>query len=222
MADGQRRRELSALARQGRLIARGLVRGRSSPASDRVAVFVHGYLAAGPVFDPMRDMVERETGLVTLDFTYGPFGRFESVVDRFVAHVERHVPEEASISLVGHSLGGIIARAYLHERPGGVRVDRVLTIATPHAGTSAVRYIPGGPAAALRPESPVLSRLAARHEERRDIPHIAVIAGADRLCSPPESAGELSGAEVHRFDGVGHNEILFDPRVHDLVTRHLR
>jgi hypothetical protein len=30
------------------------------------------------------------------------------------------------------------------------------------------------------------------------------------------------GAEVHRFDGVGHNEILFDSRVHDVVTRHLR
>jgi triacylglycerol lipase len=191
-------------------------------AAPRVAVFVHGYLAGGPVFDPMRSRVETDLDLPTLDFTYGPFGRFESVLARFERHIDVHVKKGAQISLVGHSLGGIIARAYLHECEGGARVDRVLTIATPHGGTTSVRYLPGGPARALHPRSPILSRLAERHGERPDVRHVAVIAGADRVCSPPESAGELVGAEVHRFDGVGHNEILFDSRVHDVVTRHLR
>ncbi len=216
------RRELAAIARQGSLIARGLLRRPSLPPAERVAVFIHGYLAAGPVFDPLRTRVERDLDVPTLDFTYGPFGRFEDVLERFVAHVDAHVPEHATISLVGHSLGGIVARAFLHETAGGARVDRVLTIATPHAGTTAVRLLPGGPATALRPSSPILQRLDTHHAERSDVPHVAIIAGADRLCNPPESAGALVGAEVHRFDGVGHNEILYVPDVHDVVTRHLR
>jgi pimeloyl-ACP methyl ester carboxylesterase len=219
---GRRRRELAAIARQGSLIARGLLRQPAPIDAARVAVFVHGYLAAGPVFDPLRERVEAELEMPTLDFTYGPFGRFESVLDRFVEHVEAHVSADATISLVGHSLGGILARAFVHERSGGARVDRVLTIATPHAGTTSVRLLPAGPATALRPSSPVLERLARRHAERPDVRHVAIIAGADRLCNPPESAGALSGAEVHRFEGVGHNEIIFDARVHDVITRHLR
>ncbi len=219
---GERRRELAALARQGSLIARGLLRRPKAIEAERVAVFVHGYLAAGPVFDPLRERVERELGVVTLDFTYGPLGRFEAVLERFVAHVDAHVPKDAKISLVGHSLGGIVARAFVHETPFGDRVDRVLTIATPHAGTTAVRHLPAGPATVLRPGGAVLRRLDARHAERPDLRHVAIVAGADRLCNPPESAGALAGAEVHRVEGVGHNEILFHPRVHDLITRHLR
>jgi triacylglycerol lipase len=222
VANGRTRRELRALARQGRLIVGGLRRKPPHSEAGRVAVFLHGYLAAGPVFDPMRAFVENELGLPTLDFTYGPLGGFDSVLDRFVAHVDAHVRQDAQLSLVGHSLGGILARAYMHERPGGARVDRVLTIATPHEGTTSVRYLLTGPATALKPKSPVLVRLARQHRERPDVRHVAVIAGADQVCVPPESAGALSGAEVHRFDGVGHNEIIFDTRVHDLVTRHLR
>lgn len=213
---------MRALALQGRLIARGL---RRQPCAlgecERVIVFVHGFMAAGPVFDPMRDHVERATELPTVDFTYGPLASFEAIVDGFAEYVDRVVPRGARVSLVGHSLGGIVARWWLQEQGGASRADRVVTLATPHRGTDSARWWPGSVAAALRPGSPILERLA-EGRSRASIPHVAIVAGADLMCTPPSSAAAVEDAEVHWLDDLGHNEMLYDSRVHDIVVRATR
>ncbi len=210
-------REARALALQGRLILGALARRPRALAGARVAVFVHGYLAAGAVFDPMRAHVEKHLGIATLDFTYGPHLPFSRVVEKLASHVERHAPRGASVSLVGHSLGGIVARTYLHDH-GSARVDRIVTLATPHAGTRPARFAPGSQAATVRPDSSVLERLRRDCADTLHIPHIAVVAGQDRMCYPPESAAALEGAVVHRIDDLTHNEMLYDPRILKLVT----
>lgn len=217
-------REARALARQGSLMLRAIPRRRRRLDGERVVVFVHGFMAAGAVFDPMRTVVEDALGLPTLDYTYGPLATFEDVVSRLAAHVARHVPAHATLSLVGHSLGGIVARWYLHEHAQEHRVDRVITLATPHAGTLPARFAPTGiapQATVIRPGSEVLHRLRAHRERALHIPHVAIVAGQDKMCFPPESAAALEDAEVHRFDDLGHNEILYDPRVIELVARAL-
>ena len=196
-------------------------RPRALAECERVVVFVHGFMAAGPVFDPMREHVERETELPTIDFTYGPHVGFDEIVDRFASHVEGALPRGARVSLVGHSLGGIVARCWLQERGGSERTDRLITLATPHGGTDAARGWPGSIAAALRPGSPVLARLE-RGRKKLRIPHVAVVAGADRMCTPPSSAAKLEDADVHWLDDVGHNEMLYDPRVLHIVSEALK
>ena len=223
MADvGLLRREATAIAIQGGLMLRACVRKPAAPVGDRVAVFIHGYLSAGAAFDPMRRYVERVIGISTLDFTYGPLATFESVADRFAEHVERFVPASSTVSLVGHSLGGIVARWFLQEQGGIERVDKLVALATPHAGTRAARYVLGTLRDTLEPGSYVLERLAARRATCSDVPHVAIVAGQDRLCDPPQSAAALEDAEVVWFHGVGHNEMLFDVRVHQAVARALR
>ena len=212
-----RLREALALARQGTLMLRGMRRPNGPVEGERVAVFVHGFMAAGPVFDPMRAHVEKRTGLATTHISYSPLARFDEIVARLDAHIERTVPADAAVSLVGHSLGGLVSRWWLHEHASPGRVDRVITIATPHAGTESARNKPGSIAAALRPGSPVIRRLE-RLRAQRDVPHAAIVAGSDRMCRPPESAAQLPDAEVHWFDELGHNEILYDARVLDLVA----
>jgi triacylglycerol lipase len=216
-------REARALARQGSLMLRAIPRRRRRLDGERVVVFVHGFLAAGAGFDPMRIEVEDALGLPTLDYTYGPLATFEDVVARLEAHIDAHVPAHATLSLVGHSLGGIVARSYLHELEQEHRVDRVITIATPHAGTVPARYAPSGLAQAqvIRPGSEVLRRLREHRERALHIPHVAIVAGQDKMCFPPESAAAIEHADVHRFDDLGHNEILYDRRVIELVARSL-
>lgn len=216
----RRLREWRALAAQGRLMLRGFRRDVPVLEGERVVVFVHGFLAAGPVFDPMRAHVERETGLPTCDFTYGPLSTFDGIVERFASHLDRVVPRGTRISLVGHSLGGIVARWYVQEQGGDARVDRIVTLATPHAGTRSAVGMPGSIAAALRPGSPVLARLAAGRATVR-LPHVAVVGGCDTMCMPPDSAAAIEECQVHWFDDLGHNEMLFDRRVHDVVARAL-
>lgn len=216
-------REVGAVARQGRLIA--AARGRALPSvpGDRVVVFVHGFMAAGPVFDPMRAFVE-EAGagaIGTIDLTYSPFERFESVAQRLASAVER-AAEGRRVDLVGHSLGGIVARWYLQELGGAAHVDRVVTLASPHAGTQTARLAIGPLVRAIHPESAVIRALREGRHRAARVAHTAVVAGADRMVTPPESAAAIDDAVVHWIDGLGHNEMLFDPRVYAHVARGLR
>ncbi len=220
MGDGRRRREAVSLARQGLLIAkRAAKRRRTRSASfedERAVVFVHGFMAAGAVFDPIRDRVEQELRLPTSTVTYGSYKRFETIVDA----LEKHIAESPArrVSLVGHSLGGLVCR-WMVQHVSSSRVDRLITLATPHGGTRAARFAPGRLGAALRPGSELLRALGDRPVE---VPHLAVVAGQDRMVTPPASAAQVEGADVVWIDDMGHNSMLFDDRVHRLVVDRLR
>lgn len=56
-----------------------------------------------------------------------------SVLERYVAFTERRHPNE-SLTLVGHSAGGVLARLFMVEHPE-VRVAALITVASPHLGT---------------------------------------------------------------------------------------
>jgi triacylglycerol esterase/lipase EstA (alpha/beta hydrolase family) len=213
------RGEARALAQQAELIARGLWRGPRAIQGERVAVFVHGFLAAGPVFDPLRAHVGDRCGVATLDFTYGPFLAFDEIARRFDRYLREHVPPGVRISLVGHSLGGLVARWWVQELGGAADVDRIVTMATPHAGTRSARFGFGPLARALVPESEVIARLAAGRHRASGIPHTTIVAGRDRMVTPPASAAQLDDATVIWFDELGHNAMLYDARVHDAVCR---
>ncbi|UJR80276.1 esterase/lipase family protein [Sandaracinus amylolyticus] len=220
-------REVRAVARQGQLIAAARNRATPSIPGERVVVFVHGFMAAGPVFDPMRAFVEQRAPVGTVDITYGPLERFDRAVDRLASIVDR-VAEGRRVDIVGHSLGGIVARWYLQERGGAAHVDRLVTLASPHAGTRAARVamgplVAGSLLEAIRPDSRVIRTLRDGRARASRVIHTAVVAGLDRMVTPPESAASIEDATIHWLHDVGHNEMLFEPRafahVHDGLTR---
>jgi pimeloyl-ACP methyl ester carboxylesterase len=208
---GRLRDEARAIARQGLLLTRAVLRREAPAAGPRVAVFIHGFMAGPAVFDPMRAHVERATSLPTIAFGYPPVGRFEAIAKRLSEFIDRTAPADAALVLVGHSLGGLLARWYLQELAGHRRVERLVMLATPHAGTQSALLAPR--AFALHPGSAIIRRLSARREAHAGIPHVSIVAGRDRLCIPPSSAAGLPGATVVWIDDLGHNEMLFDPRV---------
>jgi len=216
------RREAKAVVQQGWLIAKHLRRTAQRPMGPRVAVFVHGFMAAGPVFDPMREEVTRRTTWETLDFNYGPLSSLDVITERFARTIEQRVPRSSRLALVGHSLGGLLCRRYIQLSPGARSVERLITLATPHAGTRSVRYVPGVLATALRPDSDAILALGTSVTRGGEsIPHTAVVAGRDKMVTPPSSAGAVDQAQVIHFEDLGHNELLFDSRVYDVVVEAL-
>jgi pimeloyl-ACP methyl ester carboxylesterase len=212
-------REARAVARQGQLIfLRPRRRASAEPPGRRVVAFVHGWGAAGAVFEPLRERVERELSLPTVDFTYRSSWSFERVTAALAERLDPLARDGREIDLVGHSLGGLLSRWWVQEMDGAAGVRRVVTLATPHAGTRSARIAPGPLREALLPGSPVVQRLAAGRARAARIAHTAFVAGADLMVTPPASAAALPGAEVRWFDGVGHNAILFERAVHDAVV----
>ncbi|WP_189857213.1 esterase/lipase family protein [Streptomyces poonensis] len=64
------------------------------------------------------------------------------------------------VCVVGHSLGGLIARYYVQRLGGDVHVPLVITLATPHGGTAMAQWTPVYPLLRqLCPGSPLLAEL---------------------------------------------------------------
>jgi triacylglycerol lipase len=135
-------------------------------------------------------------------------------IDNYVDPVARRVDDllaatgAAQVILVGHSMGGLVARAYL-QRYGDARVARLLTLGTPHQGSELARLGFGDNGRQMRPHSPWLQALAS---PPASVDAVAFYSPHDNFVMPPALL-ELRGAQEQRIDGVGHLAMLYSPRV---------
>lgn len=60
--------------------------------------------------------------------------------------IERQLGSEQPIDFFGFSMGGLIGRYYLQRLGGAERVQRFVTVATPHRGSWTARLLPTRPA----------------------------------------------------------------------------
>lgn len=130
-----------------------------------------------------------------------------------------------SVHLVGHSLGGLIARAYAQLLGGERTVRSCITLATPHQGTNVAYAAAGRAALDLRPGSFLLRRLraAARPSPVR---FVSFRGSRDRLVVPGHSARidepALRARNLVAY-GFGHTGVLLSGTVaaevgHELLT----
>ncbi|MDW8252163.1 MAG: hypothetical protein RMJ98_22940 [Myxococcales bacterium] len=214
--------EVHALHRQSTLLHRGLrPRGISLSCHGEpvdVVFLLHGFLATAGVFDPLAQHL-RAKGLAHItSFTYHPFRTIASLAAELRRSCEA-LPRRARLHLVGHSLGGVVARYYVQELGGARRVEQIISLASPFHGTeTALKLLSplGKVTPTLReiaPDSPLLTKLRSRPIP---IPHTSIVAKEDLLVTPPQSAA-FPGSEVIELEGVGHNGLLFDERVAQVV-----
>ena len=127
-----------------------------------------------------------------------------------------------SVDVIGYSAGGVVARLWVRDHGGDGRARRVLTLGSPHHGTSQAalgRELAGGcPVACeqLVPDSDLLRRLNAG-DETPDGPLWATIRSrGDQVVTPVDSAA-LDGAlnilvqDVCPSASVSHGELPGTP-----------
>jgi triacylglycerol lipase len=97
------------------------------------------------------------------------------------------------VHLVGHSLGGLVARTYVQEGGGDKRVHTCVTLGTPHQGTYAALIGRGRAARQIRPRSELLVRL---ERSAVEVPtrFISYYSNLDPLVVPASSAKLLTPA----------------------------
>src|SRR5262249_34481297 len=101
---------------------------------------------------------------------------------------------------------------------GHRRVDRCITLGTPHGGTYNAYWLWSRVGQELRPDSPLLARLQASPGSR-GVRFVSIVAGSDNLVIPRVFAGHDEAVVVA---DVGHLSMLFAPSVLALVARRLR
>ena len=186
-------------------------------------VLVHGLVDNRSVFTVMRRSLRRRGFAQVCTWNYSPLLRdVESAAAALGAHIERVCAQTGHerVHVVGHSMGGLVAR-YLVQRLGGDRrVETLVTLGTPHAGTRWAHLLPTPLVRQLRPGSSLLAELAGPASGCRtrvtavysDLDQVVVPSAAGR-CDHPDLA-----ARNVLVRGVGHMSLPIHRAVVDEVA----
>jgi pimeloyl-ACP methyl ester carboxylesterase len=187
-------------------------------------VLVHGIADNRSIFTLLRRALRRRGFRHVHAFGYGVFATdLRVVADQLGAFVEQICDEQGAeqVHLIGHSLGGIVARYYVQRLGGDSRVHTLVTLGTPHGGTMAARFVPHPLIRVLRLGSDLVRELAEPAPGCRTR-FVSFWSDGDPIVVPRTSARlEHPDLDVHNVlvRGVGHSSLLVDGRVvHELVA----
>ncbi|OGQ23836.1 MAG: hypothetical protein A2138_07340 [Deltaproteobacteria bacterium RBG_16_71_12] len=192
-------------------------RGRRLPPPGRgpPVVLVHGLMADGTSMWG----VQRALHGAGRDTTAPSLGGMLRPIASYAARLERVLSQgEGPVDVVCHSLGGIILRAALERHPRlRARIRRVVTIATPHHGSGAARWLPIPEARALVPGGAFITALPSLRALLPDA-RITTIASRHDCVVYPHDTSRVDGATTHELDDLMHAELIVDQAVVRLVV----
>ena len=132
------------------------------------------------------------------------------LLGELVGDVLREQGGPGKVIVIAHSMGGLVARAYL-RRYGAAKVARVLTIGSPHHGSVFASCFPGVCLAQMRLGNPWLARLNAAPRDPA-LRFVSLWSWHDSMVAP-QTSSELPGAVDVPLIGIGHNALLGDAQV---------
>lgn len=179
-----------------------------------VLLMIHGYGCNRGVWWWFRRHLERAgycVATLNLEPIYTSIDDYVLALDARIEAVCRETGC-AKLTLVGHSMGGLVARAYLATR-GTERIKQLVTIATPHVGTELARIGLGTNARQMEVGSSWLKHM---WQSLPAIPVTALRNTHDNFVMPQDSQ-RLPGAEDVEMMALGHLAILMSSHTCDAL-----
>lgn len=167
-------------------------------------LLLHGYGCNSGYWDQLAPLLDAaRISYATLDLE-----PITGDIDDYVPLVERAADRllaasgAATLAIVAHSMGGLVARAWLRKH-GSQRVTRVITLGTPHNGTALASFGVGRNAAQMRREGAWLRELAAGEDAATRALVTSIYTHHDNIIAP-QTSSLLEGARNVEMGGVGH------------------
>lgn len=203
-------------------VQRGLLMGDVVAAGTPI-LLVHGLVDNRSIFTVLRRALLRRGFGRVQTVNYSPFTQDVETASALLGDLVERICEETGyerVHVVGHSLGGVVARHYVQLRGGDARVHTLVTLGSPHSGTTTARLLPTPLARQLRPGSPLVAQLAAPAPGCRTR-FVAYWSDLDQLMVPKRTARidhpDLQARNV-LLRGVGHMSLPIDGTVvHDIA-----
>ncbi|WP_282700798.1 alpha/beta fold hydrolase [Streptomyces sp. CC219B] len=182
-------------------------------------VLLHGFIDNRSVFVLLRRSLAQHGRQQVESLNYSPLTcDIRTAAELLGRHIEEICERTGSahVDVVGHSLGGLIARYYVQRLGGDVRVRTLVTLGTPHSGTRVVPLANAHPIVRqMRPGSAVLEELAMPAPGCRTH-FVSFWSDLDHIMDPLETAcidhPDLMAQNV-RVTGVGHLALPVHPAV---------
>ena len=198
-------------------VQRGLLMGDVVAAGTPI-ILVHGLVDNRSIFTLLRRALRRRGFGRVMTLNYSPLTQDVRTVSARLAQLVEKTCEETGyekVHVVGHSLGGVIARYYVQRLGGDQRVHTLCTLGSPHTGTFSAHLMPQKLVKQLRPGSELMQELAEPAPAVRTR-FVAFWSDLDQLIVPKRSARidhpDLSARNV-LLKGVGHMSLPIDGRV---------
>lgn len=189
-------------------------------------LLVHGYGCNSGYWGPL-SRVLAAAGIthhaLDLEPVCGSIDQYLPALDTAIRAL-RAASGQQRIVLVAHSMGGLVARAYL-RRHGAAHIAKIITLGTPHHGTALANFGIGintaemgwhGRAGQGQP-SAWLRTLAATEDPGHRRLLVSLYSWHDNIVSPPTSP-HLEGAKNIQLGGIGHVALASDAGVQRLVV----
>jgi len=143
-------------------VQRGLVVGDVVAAGTPI-LLLHGMVDNRSIFTLLRRGLRRRGFGRVLSLNYSPRTTDVRVAAEGLAHEVELLCADTGyekVHVIGHSMGGLVARYYVQHLGGDARVHTLVTLGTPHGGTTAAYLVPYSLGRQLVPGSPLMRELA--------------------------------------------------------------
>lgn len=147
-------------------------------------------------------------------------------LDDYAQCIERRIDDVLAatgaqqVILVGHSMGGLVVRAYL-RRYGSAKVARIVTLGSPHQGTRLAALGLGRNARQMCPGSSWLAALALPGAVPLPSGSAAIFSCHDNYVFPQLASSTLQGAANVIVGGISHLGMAFSSLVLDKLLEAL-
>lgn len=172
-------------------------------------LLVHGMIDNRAMFTVLTRKLRAHGFQRVSTLNYSPMTNdVRAAAEKLAARVEELVAQTGyeRIHIVGHSLGGLIARYYVQRLGGDERVHTLVTMGTPHHGSLAAHLVPVRLGQQLRPSSDLFAELDQPAPGCRTR-FVAFWSDIDQLIVPHDNA-RLRHPDLNSHDepvhGVGH------------------
>ncbi len=204
-------------------VQRGLIIGDVEAAGTPI-IMVHGVIDNHSIFTVLRRSLSRRGFGRVISLNYSPLSDDIRRVSRRLAMLVESVCRETGyerVHIIGHSMGGVVARHYVQCEGGDERVHTLVTLGSPHEGSAYARVLPHSLARQLRPQSEFVQELSEPAPGCRTR-MIAIWSDLDQVIVPQRNARivhpDLNARNVF-IRGVGHMSLPVDGRVvHEIST----
>jgi hypothetical protein len=188
----------------------------------RPIIVLHGYAMNRANFVPLGFRLARAGLGPIIGFEYWTLGRTAAAARQLAWFVElvRARTGSPDVDIVGHSMGGVVARYFVCFGGGDGKVRNLVTLGSPHAGTDVSRIGVGHPTRELLVGSNLVTRLAAAPPPQHTRV-VTIFSRADALV-PESRQPVIPGAERIVYDDLGHVALLGSRRVAREIISRLR
>jgi triacylglycerol lipase len=204
-------------------VQRGLIVGDVEAAGTPI-ILIHGVIDNRSIFTLLRRSLRGRGFGRMFALNYSPFTDDIAAVAERLSTLIDDVCEQTGyerVHIIGHSMGGLVARYYVQRLGGDRHVHTVCTLGTPHGGTWPAQYVPWPVIRQMRPTGDIIEELREPAPGCRTR-FIAIWSDLDQLVIPKRNAriehDDLRARNVF-VRGVGHMSLPVDRRVvHEIST----